>query len=68
MPWEFVSYECGSFGGCGLRKKSIDGCAFDEPSAIDEQNLVTQPPRLRKVVRRHYDLGPARMNLTDDGL
>ena len=53
---------------CAVREKTVDRRALDEPPVGQEQDLVAEAPRLAEVVRRHHDLGAARVDLAHDVL
>src|SRR4029079_5802532 len=66
ISWQFSSDEGGGFRGHGPHEKALHRSAFDQTSAVDEKYVVAKSSRLAEVVRGHHDLGPARVDLTDD--
>ncbi len=45
-------------GASRHREKPVRGGAFEQPAAVQEQDLVGQTPRLAQIVDGHHDLGP----------
>ena len=60
--------ELGSVASAGPHEKPVSGRSLDDPTLMQEQDLVAKPARLAEVVSDHDDLGTGRMQRGDDAL
>src|SRR5262245_40298568 len=67
-PWQLSFDERRRFRRRWTRKESVDGRALDEPSLVQVQDFIAEPPRLAEVVGRHHDLGSSGIEGLDDAL